>query len=254
MRALSSGIARRLLPLLTVVGAVTSAPALALRPYESTDADVAEAGQFELELGPIGRLREGSQKSIIAPAAIGNIGLTGGRELVIEGKLQWLKDSPPDVHSTNLIDAGVFLKQILRRGVLQDETGLSVATEYGLLLPTAHDEHGLGASLAGIVSNRSALGSLHLNTVLQYTREHEPSAFLGAILEGPHEWTVRPVMELTAEQTSGAPRGYSRLAGLIWRKQENLAFDIAVRSGSSAGQRINEIRAGLTWSFDIGRK
>ena len=228
--------------------------ALALRPYDSTDADVAPEHEFELEFGPYGRLRQGDQKSVIAPALIANIGLAGGRELVIEGKLQHLRDAPPDVHSTNLIDAGVFLKQILRRGALQDETGVSIATEYGLLLPTAHDEHGVGASWAGIVSHRSAYGSVHLNAAAQYTREHEPSAFLGAILEGPYTWAVRPVMELTAEQTSGEPRAHSRLFGLIWRKQENLSFDVALRSGNSGGLHFNEIRAGLTWSFDMGKK
>ena len=35
-----------------------SEPALALRPYDSTDADVAKQGEFELELGPVGRRRE----------------------------------------------------------------------------------------------------------------------------------------------------------------------------------------------------
>jgi len=33
-------------------------PALALLPYDSTDADVAKQGEFELELGPVGRRRE----------------------------------------------------------------------------------------------------------------------------------------------------------------------------------------------------
>ena len=245
--------ARGTLLLLFALGAMTGEPALALRPYDSTDADVAGEGQFELELGPVGRLREGSQKSVIAPAVVGNVGLAGGRELVMEGKLQWLKDSPPDVHATNLIDAGVFIKQILRKGALQDEPGLSVATEYGLLLPTAHDEHGIGASVAGIVSHRSAWYSVHLNGVLQYTRDHEPAAFLGTILEGPYHWAVRPVMELTAEQASGAPRTVSRLIGVIWRKQDNLSFDVAVRSASSGGHSINEIRAGLTWTFEPGR-
>ena len=48
-----------------------SEPALALRPYDSTDADVAKQGEFELELGPVGRRREGSKRIEVAPAVIG---------------------------------------------------------------------------------------------------------------------------------------------------------------------------------------
>src|SRR6267142_1022617 len=49
-------------------------PALALRPYDSTDADVAKQGEFELELGPVGWRREGSKRIAVAPAVIGNFG------------------------------------------------------------------------------------------------------------------------------------------------------------------------------------
>ena len=73
---------------LTALGALgisllVSEPALALRPYDSTDADVAKQGEFELELGPVGRRREGSKRIEVAPAVIGNFGLAGDRELVL---------------------------------------------------------------------------------------------------------------------------------------------------------------------------
>src|SRR5437899_600147 len=61
-------------------------PALALRPYDSTDADVAKEGEIELELGPVGRRREGSKRIEVAPAVIGNFGLAADRELVIQGQ------------------------------------------------------------------------------------------------------------------------------------------------------------------------
>ena len=60
---------------------------------------------------------------------------------------------------------------MLREGVLQDKTGPSVATEFGLLLPGIRDEHGTGASLAGIVSQRWEWGTLHLNTAAALTRD-----------------------------------------------------------------------------------
>jgi hypothetical protein len=42
--------------------------------------------------------------------------------------------------------------------------------------------------------------------------------------------------------------------GLIWQVQDKLALDIAVRQAVTNGQPVNEIRAGLTYSFDFGRR
>src|SRR5512136_2936627 len=104
-----------------------SEPALALRPYDSTDADVAKQGEFELELGPVGWRREGSKTIEIAPAVIGNLGLAGGRELVIQGQREVTLDAEPGEPRSAIVDNGVFIKQILRQGSLQDASGPSIA-------------------------------------------------------------------------------------------------------------------------------
>ena len=46
------------------------------------------------------------------------------------------------------------MKGVLREGALQDKTGPSLATEFGVLLPGIRDDPGIGASLAGILSQR----------------------------------------------------------------------------------------------------
>ena len=56
---------------------VVSEPALAYRPFDSTDADVAKQGEFELELGPVGQRRENSRGIEVVPAVLGNFGLAG---------------------------------------------------------------------------------------------------------------------------------------------------------------------------------
>jgi hypothetical protein len=145
----------------------------------------------------------------------------------------------------------VFIKQVLRKGALQDEPGPSVATEYGFLLPGIHAENGVGFSLAGIVSQRFPAGTVHLNGALTLNREHRQEAFLGVIVEGPYGWTVRPVMEVFAEQASGSPRAVSRLIGAIWRSKDDLSFDIGVRSANEGDHHIREIRVGLTWAFAL---
>src|SRR5436309_1299832 len=223
-----------------------SEPALALRPYDSTDADVAKQGEFELELGPVGRRREGSKRIEVAPAVIGNLGLEGNRELVIQGQREVALDRE---QRSAIVDNGIFIKQVLRKGTLQDASGASIATEYGLLLPSVHGEKGTGFSVAGIVSQRTETISVHLNAALAWTREHEPDLFLGAILEGPYSWVVRPVAEVFGEQASGSPRTTSGLVGAIWRFRDGLSFDVGIRRAHDGNETTRELRLGLTWTF-----
>ncbi|HZR69421.1 MAG TPA: hypothetical protein VFB01_10280 [Burkholderiales bacterium] len=230
------------------------AAALAYRPFDSTDADVAKAGDLELELGPVGRLREGSSRIRVQPAVVANYGLTRERELVLEGRREILRDGDPDEPRSSIRDNALSLKQVLRRGVLQDAPGPSVATELGLLLPDVHGEKGTGASIAGIVSQRTEAVTAHWNAALEWTRAHEPGAFLGVILEGPHAWALRPVAEAFGEQASGAPRTTSALVGAIWRVREDLSFDIGVRRAHGGGETVRELRIGLTWAFGLRKE
>jgi len=228
--------------------------ALAYRPFDSTDADVAKAGELEIELGPVQWLRENGKRFLQVPAVIANFGLERSRELVIEGRHEVALDPEPGEPRSALVDNGVFIKQVLRRGVLQDEPGLSVATEYGVLLPDVHGEHGTGASVAGIVSQRADAGTVHLNGVLSWTREHEPGLFLGAIAEGPYSWPVRPVAEVFTDQAKGSAHVNSGLVGAIWRARDGLSFDVGLRSAKAGDDQVHELRLGLTWAFSYKKE
>ena len=228
--------------------------ALAYRPFDGTDADVAHAGEVEIELGPLQWLRQGGKRFVQAPAAIANVGLSHEHELVIEWRHEIALDREPGEPRSALVDTGAFIKQVLRAGVLQDEPGVSIATEYGLLLPEVNGAHGTGLSLAGIVSQRWQAATIHLNAVLARTREHEPDLFLGTILEGPIAWRVRPVAEVFAERPRDGPRTNSLLVGAIWRLREGLSFDAGLRSAQAGGEAVHELRLGLTWAFSYRRE
>lgn len=229
-------------------------PAWAYRPFDGTDADVAKPGEFELELGPVGRLREGGRRFLVAPAVVANFGLPGERELVIEGQREVARQAEPDEPHSALVDDGVFIKQLLRKGALQEKSGPSVATEYGVLLPDVHGEHGAGLSLAGIVSQRVERVTVHLNGAFAYTRQHEPEAFLGAIVEGPAVWRLRPVAEVFTERERAGERTDSALLGAIWRAREGLSFDAGIRSARAGAATVHELRIGLTWTFPYRRE
>jgi hypothetical protein len=225
-----------------------STSALAYRPFDGPDAAVAAPGELEFELQPAGRRREQGSTTLIAPATVLNFGLSEGWEAVFEGQGQApLAPSSP----TSLTAAGAFLKHVLRPGSLQDKTGPSVATEFGVLLPDSTGNSGVGASLAGIVSQRWDWGTINLNAAAALTREHHADVFLGSIIEGPSTWSIRPVAEFFYEREFGQSETISGLVGLIWRVRDNLSFDIGLRHALTNGHSVNEVRAGLTFGFPL---
>jgi hypothetical protein len=225
-----------------------STSAFAYRPFDGTDAAVAAPGEVEVELQPAGRLREQKATTLIAPATVLNYGLSDGWEAVLEGQGQTpLTPSGP----TSITSAGAFLKHVLQPGSLQDKTGPSVATEFGMLLPDSTGNSGVGASLAGIVSQRWDWGTIHLNAESALTRDHHADVFLGGIIEGPSKWSIRPVAEFFYEKEFGQSETISGLVGLIWRVRDNLSFDIALRHALTNGHPVSEVRAGLTFGFPL---
>ena len=222
--------------------------ALAYRPFDGTDADVAELHKVEVELQPVGAIREGADRNLVAPAIVINIGFAERWEAVFEGKgLIPLSPSGP----VEVTDAGMFLKHVLREGSLQGKSGLSLATEFGILLPGINSDRGFGASLAGIASQRGEWGTVHFNVAVAQTRDQHADVFTGVIVEGPYQWTVRPVAEFFYEETFGQAWTVSGLVGLIWKVSDDLSLDIGVRHAITKDHSIDEIRAGMTFGLPL---
>ena len=139
---------------------------------------------------------------------------------------------------------GAFLKHVVVPGSLQDKSGPSVATEFGVLLPDSTGDSGVGASWAGIVSQRWDWGTVHFNAETALTRDHHADVFVGTIIEGPSTWKVRPVSEFFYEKEFGLEETVSGLVGLIWQASDKLSFDVAYRRALTNGHSVNEIRAG----------
>src|SRR6476619_3909436 len=222
--------------------------ALAYRPFDGTDAAVADPGEMEVELQPAGGKSSGGQKTLIAPDTVLNFGIAKDWEAVFEGRLETpLPASGP----TAFTDGGAFLKHVLRPGVLQDQTGPSIATEFGVLLPESMGDTRFGASIATIISQRWDWGTAHLNIAGALTRDQHADIFTGLIVEGPYKWTVRPVAEFFYEEEFGKAHTVSALVGAIWQVKDNLSFDVGFRHAITNGVNINEVRAGLTYGFPL---
>jgi len=228
-------------------------PAFAYRPFDSTDAAVAEKGDLELELGPLGFLKTDADRFLVAPAAIFNLGIARDLELVLQGRHFILLDGMAGESRFRLVDTGLFLKGVLREGSLQERRGPSVALELGPLLPTINGESGIGATATLIVSQHWKPVTLHVNGEVTLTRAGNLDLFGGTILEGPREWPVRPVVEAFVEREFGAAFILSGLAGAIWQLKEGLSLDIALRAARVDTNTAIEVRAGLTWATSLWR-
>jgi hypothetical protein len=227
-------------------------PARAYRPFDQTDAGVAELHTFELELGPIGYIQEPSG-GVFVPGFILNYGAIDRIELVFDAHKSLLFGGPDAAAERRRLNTQLLIKGVLREGSLQGGRGPSLAAEAGAFLPTLPAAGGPGASLAFIASQRWRALAVHLNVEGDFTRDQHFAFIGGAIVEGPDAWVVRPVSEFFAAQQSdsGVSPTLSALGGAIWRCRPGLDLDAAVRLAREADQRVLEIRAGLTWTFEI---
>lgn len=241
--------ARKTALLATVSFAVLASPreASAYRPFDGTDAAVADFRETEIEFGPVQFRHDDTGNTLILPAVVYNYGFAKNWELVIEGR----GEHPLSGEDTGsrFVDDAISLKGVLREGVLQGKTGASVATEFGVLLPEINGVPNAGASWAVIVSDRWSWGTVHLNIGTAWTREQHGDVSVGAIIEGPYDWKVRPVAEIRYEREFDTQEIYSALIGLIWKAQDDVAVDLAIREAWVNGRPETELRAGVTFAF-----
>jgi hypothetical protein len=234
--------------------AFLSSRADAYRPFDGTDADVAELGSFELELGPAHWYDDNGQNYLIAPATVLNFGIFDGTELVIDFQdyvaLGPLNGRP----AVALEDTDVLVKHVFREGVLQGKTGLSIAVEAGPLLPEINGTNAFGASVDAIFSYRWSWGTVHFNEWPEYSREHNLNLFSGVIVEGPHEWVVRPVSEVYVDKELNGNLAGSVLVGAIWTVKESFVLDLGVRGARVGNDDVAEVRLGLTLAIPLWEK
>ncbi|MBV8737224.1 MAG: hypothetical protein JO007_08200 [Alphaproteobacteria bacterium] len=223
--------------------------AQAYRPFDGTDAAVVDTGDVEIELGPTEYMREGSERVLFAPDLRVNYGFIPDWEATIEGDLTHALS--PDSPATSLVGNIASLKTVLREGSLQQKLGPSIATELDVLLPGVRDEPGAGVGLIGIVSQQWSRAMIHLNLEAALTRDRHADYIVDTIVEGPHDWPVRPVSEFFYERDVGQFETRSGLIGAIWQVKDNIAVDFAVRGSRVNDHTAGEIRAGVTFAFGV---
>jgi hypothetical protein len=238
--------------LVTSVVALVPLRARAYRPFDGTDAEIVEPGEFELELGPTHLYRANGRNYLIAPGGVLNLGLLSRLEAVVDFKnfvaLGNLGNGEP---RDQLAEVDLLAKVILRRGAFQGDTGPSLALEAGLLLPATSSSEDTGAQANLILSLADERLAAHLNQSVSDNREHRLEVFSSAIVEVGRRLPVRPVLEIFVDHTVDVATVYSALVGAIWPWREQLVFDLAGRAAYQAGAPAWELRLGLTWTTRV---
>jgi len=251
LRPVRTAFTRLSSPVLVLLVATFSRSASAYRPFDGTDADVAEEGTFEIEAGP-GYLHQAAYDALVLPTVVLNLGVQNDTELVLQtNRLHLLGALSPGQPREQYLDTGFFTKHVWRDGALQGAIGPSVATEIGPLFPTGPGPRKLGASAGTIMSVVTPVATFHFNVVPELTVEHHADLFVSAIAEGPQEWTVRPVTEVYLDHDFTVSTTYSWLLGVIWRAREGLELDAGARVADADGSLVIEGRVGVTWAFQV---
>src|SRR3569832_349816 len=126
--------------------------------FDSTDAAVADMGDFEVELGPLSYRHDDDGIAWIAPQARLNYGFAQDWEVVLEGQAEHFSRE-----RSRLTENALSLKGVLQEGSLQDKDGWSLATEGSILLPGINADDGAGFEWIGIASQRWDWGTVHIN-------------------------------------------------------------------------------------------
>jgi hypothetical protein len=226
-----------------------SSRAQAYRPFDGTDADVAELGSFELEMGPAHWYDRAGQQSLLTPVTVLNFGILPGTELVIDFRGSVALGPLNGRSRAALLGTDIVVKHVLRDGILQGKSGLSVALELGPLTPEINGNDAFGASSDLILSYRWDWGTVHFNEWPSYSRRHNLDLFSGVIVEGPHDWVVRPVTEVFYEKEFSAERTVSGLIGVIWTAKDSFVLDLGLRGARIGRDNAAEARLGFTWTI-----
>jgi len=219
------------------------------RPFVSTDAAVADLKEMEIELGYLNLERTEEENTFILPQLVLNYGIA--RDLEIVGEFE--VEKPPD-EDIELVDPALSLKAVLKEGILQEKSGVSIAIEAGLLLPsTAQGEGKFGFEAVGIFSERLSPFTFHINVGGGVDRaETNPFALWGVIAELPVSSKLRLVGEINGESVRGEAADNSGLLGFIWESPwPNVFIDAGVRKGVSREAPDWMFTMGLTFAFAL---
>jgi hypothetical protein len=226
---------------------IVASPVSAYRPFVSTDADVAQLHQVEIEMGYFNFARQNNQTTWTTPLTVLNYGFREGFEAV--GQFELDKTSGM---STQVADPELSVKAVAKKGILQDKPGGSLAFETVLLLPSTYtgQDH-FGFQETGIWSQGVGPMIFHFNLGPGIDRVGAAGFIAwGVIAELPLTNKLRLVGEINGQAEQMHDGDSSGLTGLIWESPlKDLFLDAGYRRGLSQAEADWQWTTGFSYGF-----
>jgi hypothetical protein len=221
--------------------------AAAYRPFNSTDAAVADSGKSEVELGA-DYMNNRDGNTVAVPSLRYNYGFAPRWEATLEGSLQVF--DPASRNGVQLLASQFDIKGVLLEGPLQHAAHpISLGVELSALLPETHSDSGLGGEGILLAGFRTGKFTWHLNAGGGIERRTlEPLGIWGVIVEHPLNDSLRLALEVNGESGRATPANNSTLLGILW-EHRGVTYDAGFRYGLTKAAPKYTFTAGLTFSF-----
>lgn len=251
-----------------LIGVLPHGDVYALRPFRAaTDAAVVDPGTVELELGfdvSWNTRGDNDLTGYAIPSAVFNIGIVDRFEVDIVTGFDLVDNDQDDTTLGSAKNTQVIFKTLWREGEEGAPTP-AVATEFGLILPTARDEFQPDGKQrvggVGLVAFTGEVGPLRyiLNLGGGVAPSPEDADYVGVFIWAvAGELTVADRVDVVYEfQGTVFPDtddGATALLGLTYTTLGGVKFDFAGFAGLSNGSDNWGITFGLTYALPIFSK
>ncbi|KKO19912.1 MAG: hypothetical protein BROFUL_01362 [Candidatus Brocadia fulgida] len=241
----------------TLVGCIVPAQVFALRPFVTTDADVVETNQIEIELGLFGlheRKQAGTDElTLEVPGIRFNYGLPWDSEIVLETVGELIDNEYAGslgIKEKQFASTAGFYKKVWWRAESGSWTP-NFATETGAVFPTEKGTSGLGCEGTGIFSwylkNLTCHMTLGGGTTTEEFGDGRRGLFIyGVILDVPvpQYKKLHLVAEYSGEKVESSILDHQILGGFVWEGPKEIEYDIAGFTGLN--------RESVDWGMTMG--
>ncbi|MDQ3035316.1 MAG: hypothetical protein M3Y87_23125 [Myxococcota bacterium] len=223
---------------------------------DANDARTLDPGALEMEVQPLGYFHvlteDGDEHSLVAPSLMLYLGIDRGVDLIFLTRGFFLVDEVPDATRYRTWESTIALRVQLVPGRYSTDgiDGPSLVLQAGVMLPnvSGQGEHP-GAQLGLLLGQQWDAGTLHANVFATYTTWNSFDLFVAVAMEGPPDWSVRPLVEVWYDHDTFYGELLSGLVGLYVDANEHLTLELGGRIGAWDGYTELEARLSMWCSL-----
>lgn len=224
---------------------------------DANDARTLDPGALEMEVQPIGYFHvlteDGEEHSLVAPSLMLYLGIDRGVDLIFLTRGFFVVDDEvPAAERYRTWESTIALRVQLVPGRYSTDgiDGPSLVLQTGVMLPnvSGQGEHP-GAQLGLLLGQQWDAGTLHANVFATYTTWNSLDLFLAVAMEGPPDWSVRPLVEVWYDHDTYYGELLSGLVGLYVDATEHLTLELGGRIGGWDGYTELEARVSMWCSL-----